>query len=168
VQLVWSTTGNENPAVWADLITKIKDGILSAFDSAVTHREEEVKRSEGQRQMPGWNFCTFFILKVHRFFLDSADITYKFIHRKASLPLLKVSTCLRMPCNITTNLRLRFIKFSRKRISLGLDHSSPQMLKTIHYLFSQFPRNHIENSFLQTTSPYLIFAYISLLANAPF
>lgn len=42
----------------------MKEGILTAFDSVVSQREEEVKRSEGQRQMPGWNFCTFFILKV--------------------------------------------------------------------------------------------------------
>ena len=38
---------------------------MAAFDSAVMQRSEEVKRSENQRQMPGWNFCTFFILKVY-------------------------------------------------------------------------------------------------------
>ncbi|OBZ75937.1 Trafficking protein particle complex subunit 10 [Grifola frondosa] len=62
VQLVWSTD-YENPTAWAEFTSKVKDGILSAFDSALTQREEEVKRSESQRQMPGWNFCTFFILK---------------------------------------------------------------------------------------------------------
>ncbi|KAI0748290.1 trafficking protein particle complex subunit 10 [Daedaleopsis nitida] len=62
VQLIWSAD-KDNPTVWADLITKVKDGVLSAFDAAVTQREDEVRRSEGQRQMPGWNFCTFFILK---------------------------------------------------------------------------------------------------------
>ncbi|KAI0636805.1 trafficking protein particle complex subunit 10 [Trametes polyzona] len=62
VQLVWSAE-RDNPAVWADLVTKIKEGVLSAFDTALVQREEEVRRSEGQRQMPGWNFCTFFILK---------------------------------------------------------------------------------------------------------
>lgn len=59
----WSSE-TDNPAVWAEFINKIKDGVLSAFDTAVAQREEEVKRSESQRQMPGWNFCTFFILKV--------------------------------------------------------------------------------------------------------
>ena len=54
----------ENPTAWAELINKVKDGILSAFDNAIMQREEEVRRSEGQRQMPGWNFCTYFILKV--------------------------------------------------------------------------------------------------------
>ncbi|KAF8652735.1 hypothetical protein AX16_004233 [Volvariella volvacea WC 439] len=57
------STAYENPASWAEAISKIKDGVLSAFDSAVAGREEEVKRSESQRNMPGWNFCTFFILK---------------------------------------------------------------------------------------------------------
>lgn len=45
-------------------MTKLKEGITSAFDAAVAQREEDVKRSEGQKLMPGWNFCTFFILKV--------------------------------------------------------------------------------------------------------
>ncbi|KAH8106751.1 trafficking protein particle complex subunit 10 [Cristinia sonorae] len=63
VQLVWSYDSQDNLTVWAELINKLKEGILSAFDTAITQREDEVKRSEGQRQMPGWNFCTFFILK---------------------------------------------------------------------------------------------------------
>ncbi|KAI0082757.1 hypothetical protein K474DRAFT_1681152 [Panus rudis PR-1116 ss-1] len=64
VELVWSYDSEfEDPTAWAELIGKVKEGILSAFDAALTQREEEVKRSEGQRQMPGWNFCTFFILK---------------------------------------------------------------------------------------------------------
>ena len=63
VQLVWASDF-ENPAAWAEFVTKLKEGILAAFDSAFTQREAEVKRSEGQVQMPGWNFCTFFVLKV--------------------------------------------------------------------------------------------------------
>ncbi|KAG6376390.1 trafficking protein particle complex subunit 10 [Boletus reticuloceps] len=62
VQLAWSA-GEQSPAVWADLISKIKDGLLSALDNSVLSREEELKRSESQRHMPGWNFCTYFILK---------------------------------------------------------------------------------------------------------
>jgi hypothetical protein len=63
VLLAWSG-GQDNPAAWADLVGKMKDSVLAAFDSAVAQREEEVRRSEGQRSMPGWNFCTFFVLKV--------------------------------------------------------------------------------------------------------
>ncbi|EMD38446.1 hypothetical protein CERSUDRAFT_153326 [Gelatoporia subvermispora B] len=62
VQLVWSLDF-EDPTAWADLIIKVKEGVLSAFDGALSQREDEVKRSEAQRHMPGWNFCTFFILK---------------------------------------------------------------------------------------------------------
>ncbi|EJD39309.1 hypothetical protein AURDEDRAFT_71368 [Auricularia subglabra TFB-10046 SS5] len=63
VQLAWSP-GVEDPAAWADLIAKLKDGVLSAFDAAVTAREEEVKKLDSQRQMPGWNFCQYTILKA--------------------------------------------------------------------------------------------------------
>ncbi|KAF7338390.1 hypothetical protein MVEN_02064700 [Mycena venus] len=62
VQLAW-TSGYDNPALWAEFLNKLKDGLLNSFDLAVSQREDEVKRSESQRQMPGWNFCTFFILK---------------------------------------------------------------------------------------------------------
>jgi trafficking protein particle complex subunit 10 len=65
VQLAWAT-GQENPAAWAEFINKIKEGLHLALESSVLQREEEVKRSESQRQMPGWNFCTFFILKVRK------------------------------------------------------------------------------------------------------
>ena len=54
----------KNPAAWAEVVSKLKEGIIAAFDSAVTLREEEVRRSESQKLMPGWNFCTFFVLKV--------------------------------------------------------------------------------------------------------
>ncbi|KAI9446516.1 trafficking protein particle complex subunit 10 [Lactarius indigo] len=62
VQLAWPVA-KDNPAAWAELLSKVKDGILSAFDAAISLRDEEVRRSEGQQSMPGWNFCTFFILK---------------------------------------------------------------------------------------------------------
>ncbi|KAI5899814.1 uncharacterized protein SCHCODRAFT_02524907 [Schizophyllum commune H4-8] len=63
VQLSWSSTAADNPATWAEPVNKIKDGLVSAFDLVLQQREEEVKRSESQKSMPGWNFCTFFILK---------------------------------------------------------------------------------------------------------
>ncbi|KAI0306635.1 hypothetical protein B0F90DRAFT_1691802 [Multifurca ochricompacta] len=62
VQLAWPLA-QDNPAAWAELLSKVKDGLLSAFDTAVSQRDDEVRRSEGQQSMPGWNFCTFFILK---------------------------------------------------------------------------------------------------------
>jgi hypothetical protein len=65
VQLAWPVA-KDNPAAWAELLSKVKDGLLSAFDTAVSQRDDEVRRSESQQSMPGWNFCTFFILKVRK------------------------------------------------------------------------------------------------------
>jgi hypothetical protein len=63
VELTWPV-GQDDSAAWTELISKVKDGILATFDAYVATREEEIQRSESQRALPGWNFCTFFILKV--------------------------------------------------------------------------------------------------------
>uniref|UniRef100_A0A8H7KDH9 TRAPPC10/Trs130 N-terminal domain-containing protein n=1 Tax=Bionectria ochroleuca TaxID=29856 RepID=A0A8H7KDH9_BIOOC len=41
----------------------MKDLILSSFDKRVTKYEEGIRERDSQRNLPGWNFCTFFILK---------------------------------------------------------------------------------------------------------
>lgn len=46
-----------------DLIEKMKNGILASFDLRVAQYEEDIKEKDSQRSLPGWNFCTFFILK---------------------------------------------------------------------------------------------------------
>jgi hypothetical protein len=46
------------------VVNKIKESVVLAFDAAIVEREEEVKRGEAQRMMVGWNFCTWFLLKV--------------------------------------------------------------------------------------------------------
>ncbi|KAK1985254.1 hypothetical protein LZ30DRAFT_709038 [Colletotrichum cereale] len=48
---------------WEDLIGKFKELILSSFDMRVSQYEEDIKEKDVQRVLPGWNFCTFFILK---------------------------------------------------------------------------------------------------------
>ncbi|KAM5347697.1 hypothetical protein ACJ41O_007521 [Fusarium nematophilum] len=56
---------NEQDAenAWQELISKFKSLILTSFDMRVTQYEEDIKEKDGQRTLPGWNFCTFFILK---------------------------------------------------------------------------------------------------------
>lgn len=56
-------TVQEQESAWNDLITKLKSMILSSFDRRVTQYEEDVREKDAQRLMPGWNFCTFFVLK---------------------------------------------------------------------------------------------------------
>lgn len=46
-----------------DLVDKIKQAILTSFDLRVTQYEEDIREKDSQRSLPGWNFCTFFILK---------------------------------------------------------------------------------------------------------
>ena len=56
-------TEQDSENAWLDLIAKFKELILSSFDTRVTQYEEDIKERDGQRGLPGWNFCTFFILK---------------------------------------------------------------------------------------------------------
>ncbi|MCJ1307105.1 hypothetical protein MMC25_000751 [Agyrium rufum] len=48
---------------WDDLESKLKSLILSSFDQRVRQYEEDIKEKSSQRNLPGWNFCTFFILR---------------------------------------------------------------------------------------------------------
>ncbi|KAJ9659959.1 hypothetical protein H2198_002849 [Neophaeococcomyces mojaviensis] len=48
---------------WQSLIEKLKTAILQSFDARVAQYEEDIREREAQRSLPGWNFCTFFILK---------------------------------------------------------------------------------------------------------
>ncbi|KAG8722315.1 hypothetical protein FRC08_004153 [Ceratobasidium sp. 394] len=63
VQLNYISGGQEDPAAWTDLIAKIKDAIVTTLDGRVAERMDDVRRTEAQRAVPGWNFCTFFVLK---------------------------------------------------------------------------------------------------------
>ena len=53
----------ESARAWDDLIGKTKGLILSSFDLRVRQYEEDIKEKGSQRSLPGWNFCTFFVLK---------------------------------------------------------------------------------------------------------
>ncbi|KAJ3558880.1 hypothetical protein NPX13_g9626 [Xylaria arbuscula] len=59
----YTETEQETENAWTDLIAKFRTLILSSFDMRVTQYEEDIKEKDAQRSLPGWNFCTFFILK---------------------------------------------------------------------------------------------------------
>lgn len=48
---------------WSEFVTKAKSLILSSFDLRVVQYEEDIKEKDAQRNIPGWNFNTFFVLK---------------------------------------------------------------------------------------------------------
>lgn len=59
----YNETPQENESAWLDLVSKLKSLILSSFDGRVSQYEEDIREKDAQRSLPGWNFCTFFVLK---------------------------------------------------------------------------------------------------------
>ncbi|KAI5294744.1 hypothetical protein KEM52_003302 [Ascosphaera acerosa] len=53
----------EQDAQIDDLVMKLKYAILTAFSSRINQYEEDIREKDAQRSLPGWNFCTFFMLK---------------------------------------------------------------------------------------------------------
>ena len=56
-------TVQDRQNAWNDVVAKLKLLILSSFDLRVRQYEEDIKERGSQRSLPGWNFCTFFLLK---------------------------------------------------------------------------------------------------------
>lgn len=56
-------TPQERNNAWSDLVTKFKTLILLSFNWRVSQYEEDIREKDAQRSLPGWNFCTFFVLK---------------------------------------------------------------------------------------------------------
>jgi hypothetical protein len=48
---------------FAELVVQIKACILSSLDKRIADHQERIANMEAQRNVPGWNFCTYFILK---------------------------------------------------------------------------------------------------------
>lgn len=59
----YTESQQEHETSWQDLIAKFKKLILDSFDMRVTQYEEDIREKDAQRALPGWNFCTFFVLK---------------------------------------------------------------------------------------------------------
>lgn len=57
------TAYDETAVAWNEIITKLKTLILLSFSSRVNQYEDDVRQRDAQRSLPGWNFCTFFVLK---------------------------------------------------------------------------------------------------------
>ena len=48
---------------WDDLVFKLKARVLASFDLRVSQYEDDIKERDGQKNLIGWNFNTFFVLK---------------------------------------------------------------------------------------------------------
>ncbi|KAF2097133.1 hypothetical protein NA57DRAFT_66812 [Rhizodiscina lignyota] len=59
----YQETPQEQNSAWTDLVAKFKTLILLSFNLRVSQYEEDIREKDAQRSLPGWNFCTFFVLK---------------------------------------------------------------------------------------------------------
>lgn len=53
----------ESSDAWVDFIEKISESVLASFTSQIISLEEDTRRLDSQRLLPGWNYCQYFILK---------------------------------------------------------------------------------------------------------
>ena len=53
----------KNVEAWHELVMKLKELVLAGITSQIIQYEDDARRLEQQRMMPGWNYCQFFILK---------------------------------------------------------------------------------------------------------
>ena len=67
--------GVEDPNCWNPLIAKLKEAITNGFQINMDSRIGDVDKSANQSSLPGWNFCTFFILKVGVVFVSESANT---------------------------------------------------------------------------------------------
>lgn len=80
--------GTDSIAGWLELLQKMKEGIVLSFEANVVAYEEDLRKLDSQRTLPGWNFCTFFIQKVAIRF-NARKNPSKLRYRKDSRFLLK-------------------------------------------------------------------------------
>ncbi|KAK6095308.1 hypothetical protein MT418_004749 [Batrachochytrium dendrobatidis] len=71
IQLKLSNNDAKDSEFWSDLFDRIKESLMSAMIQQISQLEEDTRRFEQQRLMPGWNYCQYFILK------ESIAFTYE-------------------------------------------------------------------------------------------
>lgn len=54
---------SKNEEQWEDLFNKMKECITASFEHYVALSLAEIKKLDQQRLNPGWNYCSFFLLK---------------------------------------------------------------------------------------------------------
>ncbi|TPX60036.1 hypothetical protein PhCBS80983_g02047 [Powellomyces hirtus] len=48
---------------WTDFQNHLKEGIISSLNQQIIQYDEDTRRIDQQRLMPGWNYCQYFIMK---------------------------------------------------------------------------------------------------------
>jgi hypothetical protein len=61
---VHQTASADDPTAWAEFSSKVKEGIITTFDTNVGLYEEDVRKADSQRQLEGWQYLPFFSQKA--------------------------------------------------------------------------------------------------------
>ncbi|KAJ3063906.1 hypothetical protein HDU98_000341 [Podochytrium sp. JEL0797] len=64
----------KDPSIWTEFFAKLRELILVSFNAKLLQYDEDTRRLDAQRLLPGWNYCQFFILK------DGAACTYEYLN----------------------------------------------------------------------------------------
>lgn len=62
-QLRFLDDNNKNNDLWDDFLLKMKEGIISSAEQYLTIYEEEIRKMDSRRFLPGWSYLDFFFLK---------------------------------------------------------------------------------------------------------
>ncbi|RKP16548.1 hypothetical protein ROZALSC1DRAFT_7517, partial [Rozella allomycis CSF55] len=49
--------------MWSEVMKRLSELILACFGFYIMNMEDEVKKIEAQKSLPGWNFCSYFSVK---------------------------------------------------------------------------------------------------------
>ena len=62
-----------------DFAHKLRECARATLDTRVERYEEEIRRVDALRLLPGWNICNFFVIK------EGLAITYEQVHSLSSV-----------------------------------------------------------------------------------
>ncbi|KAJ3273827.1 Kinesin-like protein kif3b [Terramyces sp. JEL0728] len=65
-----------NNSDWTELLNTIKESILTNISHQINQYEEDSRRLEQQRMIPGWNYCQFFIMKDALVYYDELEASF--------------------------------------------------------------------------------------------
>ncbi|RKO89734.1 hypothetical protein BDK51DRAFT_35393, partial [Blyttiomyces helicus] len=63
VKLKLSNDDGRNSESWNEFVAAMKEAILASFSQQIIQYEEDTRRLDSQRLMPGWNYCQYFVMK---------------------------------------------------------------------------------------------------------
>lgn len=67
VQLRVIDESKSDTQLWEEFIVRLKESLINGFEQIINNYEDEIRKVDSRRLLPGWNYCNFFLLKVFLF-----------------------------------------------------------------------------------------------------